>query len=195
MTDTHILWRIMDKKIPLTPSPTLVDGLLYLTGDSVAVAVDLDSKLVVLAKPASLRTLVPKYRADVIQTHRLRQVMHTVFQIGSAHRGRAFWTQSQQIAAPVFKSIGLFFYDVGDFADAAHKQAGVFKYRRVDAPVSKPVGNFLSLGLKKTPVFLLIRHDVYCASRGLEQQKRAPLVSDTKNSQIAINALAGLNWK
>ncbi len=33
VTDTHILWRYMDNRISLTPSPTIVDDLLYLTGD------------------------------------------------------------------------------------------------------------------------------------------------------------------
>lgn len=33
VTDTHILWRIKDNRISLTPSPTIVDDLLYLTGD------------------------------------------------------------------------------------------------------------------------------------------------------------------
>ena len=38
----------------------------------VAIAVDLDAKLVMLTIPASLRTLVPKNRTDVIQAHWLR---------------------------------------------------------------------------------------------------------------------------
>lgn len=33
VTDSHILWDFEDRDIPLTPSPTIVDGLLYLTGD------------------------------------------------------------------------------------------------------------------------------------------------------------------
>jgi outer membrane protein assembly factor BamB len=34
VTDTHVLWRIGGKDVPLTPSPVFVNGLLYMLSDS-----------------------------------------------------------------------------------------------------------------------------------------------------------------
>ena len=134
----------------------------------ISVADGLYAKLVVLAKPAGLRTLVAEHRAQVIQPHRLRLIVHPVLQIGPAHWSRSLGAQCELVAAPILKDVHLFFDDVRAFAHAAHKQSRVLKHGAVDAAVPEPTGHVNGLALNVTPVFLFRRQTVGGAAGSLK---------------------------
>ena len=67
----------------------------------------------VLAVPASLGAFVAEDRAEVVEAHRLGEVVHPVFKVGAAHGGSPFRTQGQQVTATVGEGIRLFLYNVG----------------------------------------------------------------------------------
>ena len=143
-----------------SPSPTSLRNdhpTLYNLGidGCIAVAKHLNPELVMLAVPAGLGTFVSKDRTQVIQPHRLGQIVHAMLQVGPAYRSCTFGAQSQKVSTPILEGIGFLFDDVGNLPNAPDKQASVLKHGRVDTPVSKPGSNFLGLRVNVAPVILV----------------------------------------
>ena len=134
----------------------------------VGVADGFHAELVVLPEAPGLGAFVAEDGAEVVHPHGLGAVVHPVLQVGAADGGGAFGAQGEQVAAPVLKDIHFLFYDVGAFADAANKEAGVLKNGAVDAPVAEAAGDADGSGFDVAPVFLLWRQAVGSASGGLE---------------------------
>ena len=111
----------------------------------------------VLPEPARLRPVVPEYGAEVVESHGLRKVVHSVFEVRAAHGGGALRSQGDQVATPVLEGVGLLLDDVGDLSDAADEQARVLEHRGVDALVAEPGGHIFGPGPEIVPVGLLFR--------------------------------------
>ena len=65
------------------------------------------------------RSVVSEHGSDVEEADRLRQVVHSVFDVRAADGRRAFGAQSQRLAAEVVEGVHFFLDDVGFVADAA----------------------------------------------------------------------------
>ena len=119
-----------------------------------------------MAEAASLGPFVAEDWAEVVHPHWLGQVVHPVFQVGSADGRGAFGTQGDAIAAAVVEGVHLLFDDVGAFAHGADEQVGVLEGRGINAPIAEAVGDVHRLGLDVTPVFLLAGQVVGSAAGG-----------------------------
>jgi hypothetical protein len=122
----------------------------------VTISQRLYSKLVMLSIPSRLRSLVSEDSSVIIQPHRLRKGVHTMFHIGTAYRCSTLGPQRQTIPTTVFESIHLLLNYVRILPDAPHKETGVLESRRVYTLISIEVtdgGGFL---LYVCPVFLLL---------------------------------------
>jgi len=82
--------------------------------------------------------------------------MQSVFQIGSAYRRRALWSQGEQATAPVFKGIHFFVYDVGFFPHAAGEEPGVLKGGGINALITIELTDIYHFLLYIAPVWLLL---------------------------------------
>ena len=134
----------------------------------VAVAERLDPELVVLAVPPRLRAFVPEHRAQVVETHRLGEVVHPVLEERPADGSRALRAQRQEVPSPVLEGVRLLLDDVGHLADSPDEQPRVLEHRRVYAPVPEALRYLLRGGVEASPVPLIVRQDVEGASRQLE---------------------------
>jgi hypothetical protein len=70
-----------------------------------------------LPHPASLGTLIPEGRCQVINPYRLGKACHPMFYVCTAYGSGTFRTQGEGTATTVFKSIHFFFYDIGAFTN------------------------------------------------------------------------------
>ncbi len=135
----------------------------------IAVADGLRAELLVLAEPALLRALVTKYRGEVVQAHRLRQVLHAVLQVGAAYRGGPLGAQRHALAAAILESVRLLLHDVGPRPDGSHKQTGILENGGIDARIAVELTQLRSFALDISIVALLLRQDVYRAPGCLVQ--------------------------
>src|SRR5207248_1440584 len=96
----------------------------------------LASELVELPKPPRLRSLVAEVRDHVIELHRLRQVVHSMFEVGPANGSRPLGSQRNEVAATVFEGISFLGDDVRFLTNTALEEARVFEGRSVDPAVA-----------------------------------------------------------
>ena len=122
----------------------------------IGVSQGLHAELVVLPEAAGLGPFVAEHGAEVVHAHRLREVVHTMLEVGAADRGGAFGTEGDAVAAPVLEGVHLFLDDVRAFPDGPDEQVGVLKSGSVDTTVAEAVGDLHCFGLDVTPVFLLL---------------------------------------
>ena len=140
----------------------------------VFVAEHLDAELVMLTVPSGLWALVAEHRAYVEEAYRLWAVAHAVLEVSAADRRGALGPQGDEVAAAVLERVRLLLDDVGDLADSADEQAGVFEDGGVDPLVPKPRRDVARLGVDVPPERLLFGKDIDRPSRRLKEQMGPP---------------------
>jgi hypothetical protein len=113
------------------------------------------AKLVVLPISSCLGSFISKNRANIIQLYRLGQIMHPMFQVGSAHWRRALWSQGYFISPSIFKGIHLLLYNICFFAYTAGEKPGVLKGRDINALIAIELADINHFLLYIAPVGLL----------------------------------------
>src|SRR3546814_17493300 len=88
-----------------------------------------------LAIAAGRRTLVTEHRAGIPEPL-LLVVQQAVFEAGAHARRRTFRPQRQAVAFAIDEAEHLLLDDVGDFADRAFEQRGVFEQRQLDLAIA-----------------------------------------------------------
>ena len=151
--------------------PASITSASTLASDSPMISI---SELRMLPVPSRLRPLVPEHRAQVEQSDRLGQVLHSVLQIGAARRSGALGTQGQHVPATVLERVGLLLDDVGRGPHAALEQRRVLKDRCVEALEPGPGRNLFGRGSYEPPILLVFGKDVDRAPGGLELQWDSP---------------------
>ncbi|MNN17465.1 hypothetical protein D3C81_1306530 [compost metagenome] len=108
-------------------------------------------KLVKLALPPGLRTLIAEHRPDIIQLADIRFAVKLVLHIGSNDTGGSFRTQRHAALPFIQKSIHFLLDDVRRFPYAPFEQRGLLKNRGTDFPVVKAPAQISDLLLDKLP--------------------------------------------
>jgi len=103
-----------------------------------------------------LGSFISKDGANIIKLYRLGQIMHPVFQVGTAYWRRAFWSQGYFIPPSIFKGVHFLLDNVGLFADTAGEKPGVLKGRDVNALIAIELADINHLLLYVAPVWLLV---------------------------------------
>ena len=124
--------------------------------DRVAVTQGLHAELVVLAVTPRLGTVVAEDGAEVVQAHRLGQAVHTMLQVGAAHRGGALGPQGQGVASTVKEGVGLLVHDVGPLTHRPGEQVRALEGRGINPLESVPPTQIGGLPLNVPPVLLLL---------------------------------------
>ena len=119
----------------------------------------------VLAIAAFLRPLVAEQRSAVPEPFR-SVVEQVVLQRGADRRRRAFRAQRKHFAV-VVERVHLLLDDVGDFADTAHEELGLFHDRRADVSITVLPEHVLRGVLEPMPQRRLAEQNVVHAAHGL----------------------------
>ncbi len=136
-----------------------------------------------LAVATSLRRLGAEEAREVPELHRLRQLPHTVFEIGAAHRGGAFGPQRQRASAAVVERVHLLLDDVRGLPHPSREQFGRLERRRLDPPVTGGAEDPAGLVLNEPALRRCLGKDVEGAARGLNHR-----------TLTAPRARAGTDW-
>jgi hypothetical protein len=126
----------------------------------IALAYCFKSELMMLSVSSRLWTFISKDCGIIVESHGLREAVHSVFDIRTANRGSPLGTQGQLASAPVFHRIHLFLYDVGLFTDTSYEEASVLESRCIYSLVAIELAEFMYLLPRVAPVPLFTGQNV-----------------------------------
>jgi len=149
----------------IVKTPKKLYGLGIDGGGSIADS--LGAELMVLPVAARLGAVVPENGREIPQTHGLREVMHSLLEIGAADGGGAFWSQREIEAAAVLEDVHLLLDDVGHLAHATSEKRCLLEDRRFDCLVAEGLTDASGCLPDEDPIGLVLWKDVLSAAGGL----------------------------